>query len=232
MRRSIRSNSFSLAVFMIVVGIVGSPAGGKSTVAGILAELGGAWVNADLVAREVLYEEEVQSQLIRHFGAEIADEGGRIDRSRLAAKVFGDDDLSRSLLTYLESVIHPRMRVVITTRLRQLFTIGCVGSVVLLDIPLLFESKWDRCCDEIVCVDSPEATRQQRVLARGWDAGELRRREKNQWPITEKKRLSTHTINNNSGLGELGTHVANWYSQLIKTPSPTPSKFFPDHSNC
>ncbi len=217
---------------MIVVGIVGSPAGGKSTVAAILAELGGAWVNADLVAREVLYEEQVQSQLIRHFGAEIADEGGRIDRSRLAGKVFGDDDLSRSLLTYLESVIHPRTRAVITTQLRQLFAMDPVGSVVLLDIPLLFESKWDRYCDEIVCVDCSEAIRQERVLARGWDAGELRRREKNQWPIAEKKRLSTYTINNDAGLGELQTHVASWYSQLINASTLTSSKFSPDHSNC
>jgi dephospho-CoA kinase len=217
---------------MIVVGIVGSPAGGKSTVAGILAELGGAWINADQVAREVLDEDEVQSQLIQHFGASIADEGGRIDRSRLAAKVFGDDDQSRSLLKYLESVIHPRTRAIITAQLRQVFSNDPVGSVVLLDIPLLFESNWDRCCDEVVCVDCSEAIRQERALARGWNAGELKRRETNQWRMTEKKRLSTFTINNDFGLSELRTQVASWYSRIMQNRSQTSLHFLPDHSSC
>lgn len=217
---------------MIIIGIVGSPAGGKSTVAGILAELGGTWINADLVAREVLDQEQVQSQLIQHFGAGITNEGGRIDRSRLAAKVFGDDDSSRSLLTYLESVIHPRTRTAITARVRELFTIDPVGSVVLLDVPLLFESKWDRCCDEIVCVDCTDAARQARAAARGWDAQELRRRENNQWPISEKKRLSTHIIHNDSGIDELRTQVAIWYSQLIDDQSPASPRLSPDHSRC
>ncbi len=65
---------------MIVVGLVGTPAGGKSTVAAYLQELGATWINADLIAREVLEEDEVQAQVIGHFGSEITDSGGRIDR--------------------------------------------------------------------------------------------------------------------------------------------------------
>jgi dephospho-CoA kinase len=77
---------------MIVLGIVGSPAGGKSTVAAYLQELGATWINADQIARGVLEEDEVQQQLIDHFGSDIAASDGRIDRSKLASRVFGDDD--------------------------------------------------------------------------------------------------------------------------------------------
>ncbi len=56
---------------MIVIGIVGSPAGGKSTVAKQLQALGATWINADLLAREVLERDEIQTQLLQHFGADI-----------------------------------------------------------------------------------------------------------------------------------------------------------------
>ncbi len=214
---------------MIVLGIVGSPAGGKSTVAGFLAELGGTWVNADLIARDVLETDQVELQLVDHFGPAITGEGGRIDRKRLASRVFGDDDLSRSSLIYLESVIHPRTREIITGRLRQTFVTNPDGSIVILDIPLLFEAGWDRYCDEIVCVRCMEATRRERVRARGWSDEELRRREKNQWPIAEKQRLSTKVIHNDGELGELRKQLTDWHSShLTSRVSPGPTL----HTNC
>ncbi len=199
---------------MIVVGIVGSPAGGKSTAAGILAEQGGTWINADLVAREVLETEDVHSQLSVYFGQEILGDGGRIDRSKMASLVFGDDDRSRGHLRYLESVIHPRTRQLITSRLRQAFKSNPNGAVVVLDIPLLFEAGWDLWCDEIVCVDASEAIRLDRTRARGWDDGEVRRREKNQWSIVEKKRLSTKVFTNDGELGSLRAELVVWYTEL------------------
>lgn len=207
---------------MIVVGIVGSPAGGKSTVAGILAELGGTWVDADKVAREVLQQPDVEAQVIAHFGGEIASDGGRIDRSRLAAKVFGDDDASRAALTYLESVIHPRTRVRITERLREEFERDPFGALVLLDIPLLFEAGWDRWCDEIICVDCPDAIRQARARARGWSDDELGRRERNQWPIAEKKRLSTWVLVNDQDLSVLRSRLQTWLTKIIAYQASRP----------
>jgi dephospho-CoA kinase len=186
---------------MFVLGIVGSPAGGKSTVAAYLQELGGTWINADRIARSVLEEDEVQKRLIDHFGSEIAGSDGRIDRLKLASCVFGDDDAQRAALKYLEGLIHPRTRLIVTARLRLLQQQHT--GVAILDVPLLFESGWDRMCDEIWCVDSHPSLRLERAKSRGWDDSEIRQREANQMDIEEKKRLSSVVIDNNSSLEKL-----------------------------
>ncbi|TWU42333.1 dephospho-CoA kinase [Novipirellula artificiosorum] len=194
---------------MIVVGIVGAPAGGKSTVAKCLQELGATWINADLVARNVLEQAPVQAQLLRHFGPQIADGDGKINRSKLAQLVFGDDDESQRGLQYLESVLHPPTRIEITRRLREAESAGV--QVAVLDVPLLFESKWDRSCDEVWCVKSTWAHRLQRAQQRGWDEAELRKRESKQLAMEQKCRLSQRVLTNDRGLDDLCCQVRqNW----------------------
>jgi dephospho-CoA kinase len=202
---------------MIVLGLVGSPAGGKSTVAAYLQGLGATWINADLIAREVLEEDEVQEQVIRHFGSEITNSGGRIDRSKLASRVFGDDDRDRAALTYLEGLIHPRTRLVVSARLRALAHQEAVAAI--LDVPLLFESQWDLFCDEVWCVDSERSLRLARASKRGWDDDQLRRREANQTDIEEKKRLSNIVIDNNGTLAELHHKIDRHWKALLARQS-------------
>ncbi len=197
---------------MIVIGIVGSPAGGKSTVARHLQDLGATWINADEIARGVLEQEDVQAELLRHFGSKIAGKDGRIDRSKLAAEVFGDDDAKRLALTYLESLIHPRTRRIISARLIEAHRQG--RDVAILDVPLMFESGWDRCCDEIWCVDADRTLRLQRAEVRGWDAQELSDREENQLDINEKKRLSSLVIMNNGSLSQLHETIERLWRSL------------------
>ena len=212
---------------MFILGIVGSPAGGKSTVAGRLQELGAEWINADLVARGVLEQVDVQQQLIRHFGDQIAGPDGQIDRLKLASVVFGDDDASRGALKYLEGVLHPLTRQRITERLRECADSGMVG--VILDVPLLFKSGWDQSCDEIWCVDSDRSIRMERAANRGWDPDELARREANQVSIEEKKRLSNFVILNNGSLDELYKIVDRlWTSFLNRDTNESP----PSSSHC
>lgn len=199
---------------MIVLGIVGSPAGGKSTVAKYLQELGATWINADLIARDVLEQADVQAQVLAHFGPEIAGKDGRIDRSLLADRVFGDDDAKRAGLSYLESLIHPRTRQRITAQLRN--RRRQKAEVAILDVPLLFKSGWDKSCDEIWCVDSDRNLRSMRVRGRGWDDDELRDREANQLDIEEKKRLSTTVILNNGTLEQLFETIDRLWSSLLQ----------------
>lgn len=114
---------------MIVLGIVGTPAGGKSTVAKRLVELGATWINADLIAKEVMERPDVQDDLKQHYGAAIVGKDGKVDRAKLAALVFGDDDASRRRLQYLEGRIHPETKTLIKN---QLFRFekrgGCCGD--------------------------------------------------------------------------------------------------------
>ena len=197
---------------MIVLGIVGTPAGGKSTVAEHLAGLGATWINADLIAREVLEEEGIQTKLIQQFGPDIRGNDGPIDRAKLASSVFGDDDASRRRLQYVECLIHPKTRRLITDQLIASQQRG--EAVAILDVPLLFKSGWDRSCDEIWCVDADRDLRIQRVGSRGWDDLQLRARENNQLGIDQKKRLSTHVILNNSSLADLTKTIDMLWSSI------------------
>ena len=203
---------------MFVIGIVGSPAGGKSTVARYLEDLGATWLNADLIARSVLEQSDVQRQLVDHFGIEITDSRGQIDRSKLAGRVFGDDETSRAGLEYLEGLVHPRTRLQITEQLKA--AANQKVEIVVLDVPLMFKSGWDRSCDEIWCIDANRDIRNERVQQRGWTAEELQRREANQLDIQEKKRLSSVVVNNNGSLEELNETIYEKWGFIKKHSIP------------
>lgn len=200
---------------MILLGIVGTPASGKSTVAKHLQSKGARWINADLIARDVLTESDVFRQLVDHFGVSIVSQArpAQIDRAALAKFVFGSDANSKESLRYLESIVHPVTRLRITDQVRQ--AAAEKTSVAIMDIPLLFESKWDRSCDAIWCVDAP---RQMRVLwaaDRGWTADELQRRESNQLSIGEKRRLSSQLVDNHGTLPELVEKLDHLWLDLV-----------------
>ena len=203
---------------MIVLGIVGSIASGKSTVARRLETLGAAWIDADTIARRMLDQPTVQSELKDHFGVGITGISGGIDRTKLARMVFGDDDSSRVALEYLESVVHPLVHQQITQTLKTNAKSGV--EVSLLDVPLLFKSQWDRCCDEIWCIDATRSIREARAHDRGWKADELAKRESRQLPLAEKKRLSHLVIENNSTLSDFHQTIQQHWENLLKNPRP------------
>ena len=211
---------------MVIIGIVGQPAGGKSTVAQRLQANGATWINADKIAHQVLDMPEVTRRLVEYFGDAILDpdNDGKIDRARLGREVFGDDDGSRRGLTYLESVVHPETRAVITQRIEAALDQRVVA--VILDIPLLFESHWDHCCDEVWCVDSDQHERRTRAARRGWDSEELARREKSQLDIQTKQRRSSVVIHNNGSLETLNETIDSLWSSILEQsealPSPSP----------
>ncbi len=202
---------------LILLGLVGTPASGKSTVAGHLQEKGALWINADLVARDVLQQADVTSQLTKHFGSGIVDASGAINRSAVAKLVFGETVQHKAALDYLESVIHPPTRHEILRRLRIASRESV--QVALLDVPLLFESGWHYACDTVWCIDAPLESRVQWSTARGWDAGELQRRESNQLAIADKQRLSNLILHNGGTLAELQKKVDEHWQNLVTMES-------------
>lgn len=199
---------------MIVLGIVGTPAGGKSTVAEFLAGLGAEWINADLIARSCLNLPPVVDALIDRFGGAIVDDDGLVNRATVADLVFGDDPVRRENLRFLEAQVHPRTRIEIHRRIADAAQQD--RAVALLDIPLLFESGWDFGCDAIWCIDATRENRLLRSKKRGWDGLELDRREASQMAIETKCRLSNVVMRNDSTLDALHENLRRSWNDLVR----------------
>lgn len=198
---------------MIIIGIVGVPAGGKSTVAAELAALGATWINADRIAHQVLQSPEVVAGVVDFFGPEMVDENGKIDRRQLGNRVFGDDDRSARGLRYLESVIHPPTRRIINEQLAAADAANV--PAVVLDIPLLFENGWANQCDEVWFIDTAPAIQLAAAQRRGWSAEALQSRQSRQMPSEEKRRLSTRIIPNHESLQALTSRVKKLWDDCV-----------------
>ena len=178
---------------MLIIGLAGGIASGKSFVAGCFEQLGAALIDADRVGHEVLAQSSIQSLLVDRWGSEIV-VNHQVDRRRLAAIVFDPDDDGKQL-TELEKITHPQIRQQIEPRITELRTAGHVPAVIL-DAPIMFRAGWDDLCDHIVFVDAPVDVRQQRATLRGWKEGELERRESRQVAIDKKRKMSTCVVDN------------------------------------
>lgn len=169
-----------------VVGLVGGIGSGKTHVAQALRARGAVVVDADAICHDALERPSVRSQILERFGS-VVDSHGRIHRPALRA-VFADDDALRDL----EAILHPIVRREALAAIRRATTDE--APLVVIDAPLLLESGMDALCDQIVYIDAPDEVRRSRVAHRGWDDGELARREAHQLPLDEKRRRADRVV--------------------------------------
>ncbi|MFN7844736.1 MAG: dephospho-CoA kinase [Pirellula sp.] len=212
-----------------VVGIAGGVASGKSAVTQFLAELGGLVLNADEMAHEVLRQPEVVDLLVDHFGSQIllkipdqdlgqnTEKDDRmparvLDRSGIAKQVFGETVQHKSNRQFLESVVQSRVRDRLLREIEIWKNQSGAKTFLVLDVPLLFERDWNRFCDYVLMVDTPEAKRKENAVRRGWSEQDWRAREQSQMSIAEKRDRATHLISNDSSLDDLRTQVQAWYA--------------------
>lgn len=165
---------------MVVIGLVGKIAAGKSTVAQAFADSGVEVIDADRLAHAALADPEAVARIVGRFGADLLDEAGRVRRPVLAERVFGPTAEQDAALRDLEAIVHPLVRRRIEERLAEIGATeqGGRGTLVVLDVPLLMQAGWDRLCDRIVAVHCDEAVRQRRLEARGWSIAQRAARER------------------------------------------------------
>jgi dephospho-CoA kinase len=142
---------------MIVLGLTGSVGMGKSTTARFFAEAGVPVHDADAVVHR-LYEGEAVAAIAKAFPGTIM--GGKVDRTKLAARVLGD----AAALKRLEDIVHPLVHEAERQLLADAQARG--EKVVLLDIPLLFETGGDKRVDAVVVVSAPPEVQRARVMER------------------------------------------------------------------
>lgn len=176
--------------------------GGKSTVAQMLQELGGAVViDADAITRQLqMPGGTAYADIVRAFGPEIVAPDGTIDRARLGSLVFGDGDK----LKLLNSIVHPKVR---AEELRLLGENQGKPLVVLM-VPLLFENKMQGLADKTLVVTVDEQTRRRRLRERdGMSDEKIARRLAAQMPDAEKAKLADYVVDNSGTLSETREQV-------------------------
>ena len=154
---------------MIVVGLIGKIAAGKSTVAARLAELGAEVIDADRLARDALEEPDVRRRIVERFGPDVVGPDGGVRRDALAARVFGNTSAHAEALASLEAIVHPRVRLRIEAALeeaRQREKASGRPLVVVLDVPLLVQAGWASACDRLIRVECDDAVRRRRLADR------------------------------------------------------------------
>lgn len=180
---------------MKVIGLTGNIGCGKSTVAGMLRDLGAVHIDADRVAREVRHNDaDARAAILARFGTEDASELGRI--------VFADADALRDL----EAILHPRVRGVIRARLAELAEAG--EELVVVEVIKLFESPLADACDQVWVVRCDEADAIARLAAaRGMDEEAARRRLANQSSQEAKVAAADVVIDGSAPLDETRRQV-------------------------
>lgn len=200
---------------MLVIGLVGGIASGKSLVARRFAELGAVVLDADRAGHEVLELPEVRDALGARWGERIFDPKGRIDRALVARKVFDPQDVDRRELRFLEKLTHPPIRIRLEAQIDSLTRSGTPPALVL-DAPLLMEAGWDGLCQEILFVEAPREQRLRRAMeSRGWTAAQFAAREEAQWPVAQKQKRATRVIDNSGDQASTYRQVELFWRQRV-----------------
>ncbi|MDF2902924.1 MAG: coaE [Bacillus sp. (in: firmicutes)] len=177
----------------LIIGLTGGIASGKSTVTRMLQEQNIPVIDADVEAHLVVEKgEKAYYDIVSYFGKDILMEDGSIDRIKLGSIIFPDKEKR----TVLNNIVHPAVRGRMIQKKDQYLALG--HNIVVLDIPLLFESKLTYMVDKVVVVYVDEQTQLDRLMARnGFTKEEAMSRISSQLPLNEKRKWADAVIDNN-----------------------------------
>jgi dephospho-CoA kinase len=184
------------------VGLTGGIGSGKSTALAALGELGVATLSADAVVHELLGSEELRDAIAERFGRDVLDAEGAIDRSAVAARVFGQAD-DRA---WLEGLLWPRVGARIMEWRAEVDASEPSPSAAIVEVPLLFESGMDSVFDTTIAVVADEPLRAERANARGHTA--VAERAGRQLTQQEKADRAGYVVRNDGTREELKAELS------------------------
>lgn len=191
---------------MLIVALTGGIGSGKTTVGDIFSELGAAVIDSDQLARAVLERGTKGFDLVlAKFGDAIL-RNGELDRSLLATVVFNDSQKRSEL----ESITHPLIRQSFAEIISNLPR----ESIVINQIPLLFESKGAYKFDHIITISAPEELRIERLKNRGLGFSDIKKRIEAQATDLERESISNSIILNDKDESHLRDQVESIWLEL------------------
>jgi dephospho-CoA kinase len=195
---------------MRIVGLTGSIGMGKSTTAKLFAEAGVPVYDADAAVHKI-YEGEAAPAIEAAFPGTTAE--GRVDRAKLSAKVVHDT----AAIKQLEQIVHPMLG---ASRKKFLDDAERAGApVVVMDIPLLFETGGEKRVDAVVVVTTSPESQRERILARGTMTSEaLDAILARQLPDAEKRERADFVVDTSHGLDPVRARLRDILAEVVKMP--------------
>jgi dephospho-CoA kinase len=189
------------------VGLTGGIGSGKSTVAGLLAEHGAYVIDADVLARTVLEPGTPGlAEVVTRFGPRLVQPDGTLDRAALARVVFADPAAREAL----NAIVHPR----VAALSQELMAAAGPDRVVIYDVPLLAEVGRADEFDAVVVVTAPEETRLARLVQRGLDPDDARRRIGAQASDEQRAAIAWHIVDNDGDRAVLREAVRDLWARI------------------
>jgi dephospho-CoA kinase len=199
---------------MRILGLTGSIGMGKSTTAKLFAEAGVPVYDADAAVHQ-LYEGEAAPAIEAAFPGTTVN--GKVDRPKLSARVVHDP----AAIKQLEQIVHPMLGAS-----RQKFFADAEAAkapIVVLDIPLLFETGGEKRVDAVVVVSTSPKVQRERVLARGtMDEAKLDAIIAKQTPDAEKRKRADFVVDTSHGLEPVRAQITHILAEVVKMPQRRP----------
>ncbi|MEK5185906.1 dephospho-CoA kinase [Solibacillus sp. FSL W7-1324] len=189
----------------MIIGLTGSIASGKSTVAKMIESYGLPIVDADVVARQVVEPgTPTLKKIAEAFGPEVIAQDGSMDRVKVGSMIFHNEEMRKTL----NSIIHPAIREEMLRQRDEFIYFG--EKNIFMDIPLLFESKLEHFVEKIIVVSVKKEVQLQRLMERnGFSEEEANARIATQIPVKEKEQLADAVIHNNGTLEDTAVQLQN-----------------------
>lgn len=196
---------------MLVLGLTGGIACGKSTISLTLAQLGAVIIDGDVLSRELTAEGGAALPAIReNFGDGVFHPDGTLNRRALGAVVFANDAARNSL----DGIMQPMLRQMIIDGIEDARRSS--ASACVLDMPLLYEKELDRLCDRVWCACIPRETQLERLMARdGFTLEEAEARLRSQLPAEEKAARADVVIDTSGSIQYTKECVISLYAKEV-----------------
>lgn len=198
---------------MLNVGLTGGIASGKSTVAAMLVERGAYHIDFDVLAHQVEKPDlPAWREIIAAFGPEILNDDGTINRARLGAIVFTD----QQKMAQLNAIVHPAVLTAWRRRLEEI-EMEKADAIVLSDVPLLIEAGLKEMVDVVLLVYISPEEQLRRLMARnGYTGEEALSRLNSQMPIQDKLALADLVVNNEGAHEETEKQIVPVWRELVR----------------
>ena len=196
---------------MIVIGVAGGIASGKSTVARVFERLGARVLDADAIGHDLLRTDRLRSAIGETFGEDVLTEEGEVDRQALGRVVFGDEGARQRL----NRLVRPAIRAEIRRRTGEMRGEGYDG-VVVVDAPLLVDTGPTDLADKVILVTAPASTRKERIILRsGLTGREAEQRIAAQVSDAKQARWADFVLENNGTEEELAEEAEALWKRIL-----------------